>query len=243
MKIMKKMALLFGLTFCLGLIGSAQFELKRESTGQIVNGSIIYESVLSTNFITSNIKVKYLGTTQQDIYVSRKIITTPSSTWAEQICWGSCHNISSLDPIFNLPLPYSMVPNSPLAANVIYIKVTPDPISGAPAHYRYYIGTFQNPHMDSVDLVLTTSLGAKEIKKDIRISVAPNPANENVVIHVNNFETGTLKIVDMLGNVLLKEGFSGSKSVNVEDFRDGVYFIIISGEGMNTINRKLVVRH
>ena len=242
---MKKTLLLIGLSFLLSVSLSAQLELTVVGNTTPVNGTVIYETIANSNVVHFDIEAKNNGTSNQIIVVSRKLIVSPSSTWGDQVCWGNatggtCVDTSSNTVLYNQNYTVTIAPNS---IGLMNAKIQPDPVSGAPARYRYYFGTQNNQYIDSVDLMITSIVSVKEIKKDITLSVSPNPATENVSIQVSNFETGNLKIVDVLGNVVLNSSFNGSKILNVSDFKNGVYFIMISGDGMNAINRKLVVRH
>jgi Secretion system C-terminal sorting domain len=242
---MKKTLLLCGLIGCFLTTASAQLELTLQGTSTIVNGTVQNELISTTDFVYFDVVVKNTGATSQAFVVSRKLIDSPSATWADQVCWGNasggtCVDTSSLGLLYNQNYPITLSNNQTAVLNA---KVKPDPLSGAPATYRYYFGTQANLYMDSVDLTITSVLNVKEVKKDISLTVSPNPASDYVVVKVTNFEKGTLKIVDALGNIVMNESYNGSKSINVRDFKNGVYFIMISGEGMNPINRKLVVRH
>jgi hypothetical protein len=57
-------------------------------------------------------------------------------------------------------------------------------------------------------------------------------------------ETASVRIVDVLGNVLLKEStINGSKRLDVSNFRNGVYFVIVESHGTKSITRKVIVKH
>lgn len=242
---MKKQLLLFGFIGLFGASVNAQLELTEVGSTTLINGTTINADIFNTDVIHLDVLVKNTASTNQIIVVSRKILTAPSSTWSDQVCWGNasggtCVDTSSLGLLYNQNYAVAIMPG---ATGLMNAKIQPDPLSGAPALYRYYFGTQSNQYMDSVDLNVTSVLAVKGIKKDISLSVSPNPASDKVLIQVSNFETGNLKIVDVLGNVVLSSSFSGSKTLNLEDFKNGVYFIMISGDGMKAINRKLVVRH
>jgi hypothetical protein len=52
-----------------------------------------------------------------------------------------------------------------------------------------------------------------------------------------------MRIVDVLGNVVSKETITGTKKIDLSNFRNGVYFITIETSNGKTINRKLIVKH
>ena len=51
-------------------------------------------------------------------------------------------------------------------------------------------------------------------------------------------------IVDALGNVVYNEQIAnGTKSIDVSNFKNGVYFVIIDPSDAKPVNRKLIIRH
>ena len=52
-----------------------------------------------------------------------------------------------------------------------------------------------------------------------------------------------LKIVDLLGNTVLTETIDSNSKIDVSEFKNGIYFIIVDAEGVKFANRKLVVKH
>jgi hypothetical protein len=74
-------------------------------------------------------------------------------------------------------------------------------------------------------------------------TVAPNPADNFTLITINSEVVTPLKVVDALGKTIISEMITnGSRSLDVSDLKNGVYFILIESE-RKTINRKLIVRH
>lgn len=243
---MKKTLLTICLSATLGFVSQAQnVEIALHGTTSDISGSVHNETAYSETEVYVKFDVKNAGTTTENFIITRIILNQPTG-WSNYFCWGhstdatggTCYPPSALPTYIS----GNAVTLAPSELGTLQCYATPGP-TGTPGTYRYYIGTTSNPKMDSIDYNLASALSVKEVKKDFSLSVAPNPASENVSIKVSNFEKGTLKIVDVLGNVVMTESFNGSKSVNVADFKNGVYFIIIAGDGMNTINRKLVVRH
>ncbi len=243
---MKKTLLTIGLITLTGLFSFGQnVEIALHGTSPDISGSVHNEVASSEASVYVKFDVKNTGSTTEDFIITRIVLNQPAG-WSNYFCWGhstdatggTCYPPSAL-PTYISGNAITMAPNE---LGTLQCYATPGP-TGTPGTYRYYIGTVSSPKMDSIDYNLASVLSLKEAKKDISLSVSPNPASENVSIKVSNFEKGSLKIVDVLGNVVMNENYTGSKIINVEDFKNGVYFIIISGEGMNTINRKLVVRH
>lgn len=242
---MKKTLLLTAIACFAAISSNAQFEFTLVGTSTVVTGTTHSVNISNTDVLHLDVDVKNISGTTLNTIVSRKIITAPGAAWLEQVCYGTsttggCFDINFATSEWVSSGTVQLAPND---TGLMNIKITPDPISGAPMLARYYIGTVGNPFMDSIDFAITSVLAVKDIKKGISLSVSPNPASENVMIKVSNLEKGNYKIVDVLGNIVASESFSGSRNVDVSDFRNGVYFIVISGEGIKSINRKLVVKH
>ena len=79
--------------------------------------------------------------------------------------------------------------------------------------------------------------------KSIDFSVAPNPATDVISINAEGVVGGTLRVVDMLGNVIYVSDFNNSKKVNVSEFKNGVYFLTVQSGNSKGFTKKLVVRH
>jgi hypothetical protein len=56
-------------------------------------------------------------------------------------------------------------------------------------------------------------------------------------------DQSNLKMMDAVGNVIMKETIHGSKKLNVSDLSNGVYFLVFETANGKTITKKLVVRH
>lgn len=220
-------------------------EIALHGTSTDISGTVHTESVSSETTVYVKFDVKNTGMTSENFIITRIILNQPAG-WSNYFCWGHSTDATggTCYPPSTLPTYVSgdAVVLDPNELGILQCYATPGS-TGTPGTYRYYIGTTSNPKMDSIDYNLSSSVSVKEIKKDIALSVSPNPASENVTIKASNIEKGNIKILDVLGNVVLSETFTGNKNVNVADFKNGVYFIVITGDGVSTINRKLVVRH
>jgi hypothetical protein len=50
--------------------------------------------------------------------------------------------------------------------------------------------------------------------------------------------------MDVLGNIIYRDIITnGSKLIDVSDFKNGVYFVVIDPVGMKPTNRKLIIKH
>lgn len=173
--------------------------------------------------------------------VTRYNVSNPSG-WNGQFCWagnagvGNCYPAVT-DDYQNSNLETVEVDSSGLLS--VYITST----GSGTATYRYYISTDGQNYIDSIDVLVTSSLGIDE-KPVVSVGISPNPASENIVINTSGMNNASVKIVDVLGNLVLDETmFESKKNINVSKFRNGVYFVLVEGEGIKPITRKVIVRH
>jgi hypothetical protein len=77
-----------------------------------------------------------------------------------------------------------------------------------------------------------------ENPENINLSVYPNPFTERLYISMGNESIRTIRIVDMMGQtVLRREGnFSNTLEINTEHFAKGLYMIILN----ESISRKII---
>ncbi len=202
--------------------------------------------VLETHFIVTN----NTGTDQQ-WRITRKKMSVPA-TWVDQICWPPlCYNASG--DLYVTPNstgnPAPIITNGTHTTSTgleaeIKPRITPDLSAPGSATYRYYITTTTGTYVDSVDLNINFTLAVNAIKPNVSLSVSPNPASDDVTISLGNTESGSISIVDVLGNTILNETISnGQRTIDVSNFKNGVYFVLISTPGLKTTNRKLIIRH
>jgi hypothetical protein len=53
-----------------------------------------------------------------------------------------------------------------------------------------------------------------------------------------------MKVVDVLGNVVMTDVITdGTETINIDDFKNGVYFIQVESSETKLMTRKLIVRH
>ena len=97
--------------------------------------------------------------------------------------------------------------------------------------------------MDSVDLIVDYAASINEETNPFTISINPNPASQYINVVISNPETATLKIYDVLGQQIKKTSVSGSKKINVSNFKNGIYFISIKSPNRKAVSRKVVIRH
>jgi hypothetical protein len=85
--------------------------------------------------------------------------------------------------------------------------------------------------------------GFRDFNSHDFISIAPNPAFDDVFVQVNKREIGAIQIIDYLGKVVFKSTsiLTNEVKLDLSYLQRGVYFIIISGEDFNH-TEKLILK-
>ena len=123
-------------------------------------------------------------------------------------------------------------------------QINPDDLTSGTAHYRYYISQAgSNTYSDSVDIIVDFTASIKPIKEDITVSIVPNPASDYISITANGMDNASLKVVDILGNIVYRDVLSNSKTIATSNFKTGVYFVTLEQTGLKTMSRKIIIRH
>jgi len=80
---------------------------------------------------------------------------------------------------------------------------------------------------------------SKDFKKEIKLSVLPNPFTNEIFIadENNNNEVTSVEIADITGKVKYASRGSGEIRINTSEFANGVYFIRVSQGDISTIKR------
>lgn len=184
--------------------------------------------------------------------ITRYKVNVPTG-WADGLCWGhgtdpfggTCFSSTQMNGN-----PWS----TPASQSVLFTinngeygkmkpQINPDDFTSGQAHYRYYISDVNSAYSDSVDLIIDFTASIKPIKEDVSVTIVPNPASDYINITTNGIENGTLKIVDVLGNVVYRDNIATSKSIVTSNFKTGVYFVTIEPVGSKSISKKIIIRH
>ncbi len=188
----------------------------------------------------------------RDWRVTRLRIDAPAG-WTDALCWGH-----ATDPFGGTCYTSGQMNTNPWttpgAQTVLFtindgeygkLKASVDPADGVygTAHYRYYISTNGVDYSDSIDVVVDYVAAVKPIKEEVGVSIYPNPTSEYVSIQLAGMDQSSFKMMDAVGNVLLKEVIHGNRKINVGDFNNGIYFLLFETASGRTITKKLVVRH
>lgn len=200
------------------------------------------------------VKFKVTNSTGSDQQwkITRKKISVPT-TWVDQICWPPlCYNASgdvySTPNSGGNPAP-TIVDGTHLTTEGLEAelkpRITPDVNNASYAIYRYYVtDVVSGNYLDSVDLNINFTLNTVVVKPNPVITVSPNPASDMVTISLGTSDDANIRIVDGLGKQVLSTSlYNGQKSIDVSDFKTGVYIITIDGSGIKAVNKKLIIKH
>jgi hypothetical protein len=200
-----------------------------------------------TNTVTVNAIVKNESGASMNLTVQRIMNNQPLS-WIDDLCWGSSTDGGLSGQCYN-----SIQASNPSTTEHVQVvdagdngifsaKVHPKNPDYGCGEYKYYIIQDGTIILDSIIFSVCKTASLDEVEP-LSISVAPNPAKTYVKVKTNGVEGVNVKMVDVLGNVVLKETVMGtSKTIDTSNFRNGVYFITIEAVGSKPITRKLIVR-
>ena len=235
------------LTFLVAFVNLSFGQVSISVNGTPYSTGTTLDYVSDTNVVTVNALVKNESGTTLNLTVERIINNQPSS-WIDDLCWGSstdgglngqCYNsIQATNPYTTEHVQVVDDGDNGIFSAKVYPK-NPDYGCG---EYKYYIIQDGTTVLDSIIFTVCKTVSVDEIEP-LSISVAPNPASSYVKIKTNGVEGATVKMVDVLGNVVLKETVMGtSKTINTSDFRNGIYFVTVEAEGSKPITRKLIIK-
>lgn len=249
---MKKRLLSLFAVAGLSLTVSAQIEIYVEGNTTNFSGGGVYSFNATGDTDHANeIHFENHSGTSMDMIVSRRRLATTAPSWEDYLCWGHqsdnfgglCISVEAMAAdLYTMPVTGAVTLDDG-EYGVLASHITPSFDDPGTYVYRYYIGTEQTPFMDSIDVSVTlTPLAIPEVKTALTVSVHPNPATEYVVVALDGAETATVRMIDVLGNEILKSTINTTKTIDVSEFRNGIYFVIVESKG-STINRKVIVRH
>lgn len=184
--------------------------------------------------------------------ITRYKVNVPTG-WADGLCWGhgtdpfggTCYSSTQMNGN-----PWS----TPASQSVLFTlnngefgkmkpQINPDDFTSGQAHYRYYISDPGSGYSDSVDLIIDFTASIKPVKDDVSISIVPNPASDYIAITANGMDNASLKMVDVLGNIVYRDVMSNSKTIVTSNFKTGVYFVTLEQPGVKPVSRKIIIRH
>ncbi len=246
---MNKLILSIATCLTLGFTASAQnyaiYEGASSTTDisgtsvQVQIGNATYEGFFFGKNLTGNpIEVK----------IRRVSLTTPPAAVTEQVCTGPVPDPNAVGNCFDIAAGNAnwLSPNSYIIddANKANIEVHIDPHGSTGMVYnRYYIEDLNGNKLDSVDLKLANLASIKDVKPSVTFTAYPNPADDILTLSVQGSSENTVKLVDVLGNVVMEDKITTTKKIDVRDFRNGVYILTVYSNGALLQTRRIVVRH
>jgi hypothetical protein len=248
---MNKLILSLFAVLSIAALSSAQVEMYVDGgTTNYAGGGVLTVNAVDGNELIHEIHVENHSGMEKDWFVSRTRINRPV-TWTDFLCWGHqsdqfggiCIDGQTMDMD-----PWSMLPSQAVTVSdgeygFISSHIFPSMSSPAVVTYRYYIGTVANPYEDSMDIEVSLVLSVPEIAP-LSVSLMPNPASEQLTINTSGVHNASAKMIDVLGNVVMQETITGnSKTINVKKFKNGIYFLTISAEGVKPVTRRVLIRH
>lgn len=209
------------------------------TTVQVQVGSSTYEGFFFGKNLTG---------TPIEVKVRRVSLIAPPTAVTEQVCTGPIPDPNAIGNCFDIAAGNAnwLSPNSYIidATNKANIEIHIDPHgSMGMVHNRYYIEDLSGNKLDSMDLKVANFASIKDVKPSVTFSVYPNPADDLLTLSVQGSSENTVKIVDVLGNVVMEDKMNTTKKIDVRDLKNGVYILTVYANGTLLQTRRVVVRH
>ncbi|GAB5416868.1 MAG: hypothetical protein Crog4KO_17350 [Crocinitomicaceae bacterium] len=245
---MKKLLLSLLVIGGLSLSAAAQFEfyVQGDPTNTNYAGSTYSIQALSASDQYTKVDVVNKTGSSDQFVIGRRRILPEASSWTDYMCWGGsaggglCIDAPIMDQEY-FQMQNSAVPLDPDSMGLLESHIEPNFNDPGTYTYRYYVGTLNDYFIDSIDIEVTLSpLSVPEPK--LTVGIQPNPATEYITIQIDGFESADVEIVDILGNIVMDSKITGQSTINVAEYRNGIYFVTVSASGTR-VSRKVVVRH
>lgn len=248
---MKKLLLgIAGLLMAGGL--NAQVEIHIDGAGPDVSGTIVDVTFDGSDVVPLEVHMDVTNNTGSDQqWRIRRVRENVPSDWSDNICWPpQCYLTNGVQSFWTphsgtTPAP-TIVDGSDTTTTGLGAQIKPQYFPGstnAYAMFWYYITDVAGNKVDSVGVRIYYYVGLEDLKPSLDLSVSPNPATDHINVKAEGVSEADLKVVDILGNVIIDEKITGTKTIDVMDLNNGVYFVIIESEGLKPVNKKVVIRH
>lgn len=259
---MKKTILLSLFALAFSSLSAQSFQIREAGSTINVSGDTIYYDIMASEVTPGDefafwehakFHVYNFSGSDQQIRLKRVRLNVPAD-WDDKICWPpTCFNTSGnpyLTPnsgAYTAPIIYDggNITDKNNAVAEIKPQFYPGTL-GSIATYKYVLmDASATQSIDSITFIITYTddLGINDLKKDIVVSLNPNPASNYVNVSAAGLSNAQIVVLDVLGNVVYKNEFSNELKLNTTSLNDGVYFINIQSDGAKRITKKLVVRH
>jgi len=246
---MKKLLLSIFTLGSIGLAGAQTFAIYDYGTSTDISGTTITFIADGITPYDGHLTVENISGAPLNVKIRRTQIDNFNSVVSEQVCWGpvpdpsflgTCIDFNSTDSWWSTPAAEMNDQN----VGDVKIHIAPT-MSSSGAHYRYYIeGTDANhTRYDSVDVRINSVAAVKEAK-NVSFSVYPNPATDLITLNVQGTGSdNTVKLIDVLGNVVFEDRMGATKKIDVSTFKNGVYILSVYNSGSLMQTKRIVVRH
>ncbi len=102
------------------------------------------------------------------------------------------------------------------------------------------LASFYGRFMHNVNTSCAASLNDY---RNIDFKIYPNPANNEVVLDIENLAQYNVSIIDLLGKTIITKNNLMSSKLDVSNLNNGVYFVSISKQGKLIKTEKLIIKH
>jgi hypothetical protein len=235
-----------------GVTAYSQYEIRLWSGGSaqggLLNGTEYTFPVTTDGSHGVTFQVKNTSGASKTVGLER-LRLTDMVAWEDNICWGA-----EGDP-FGKCYTAAQMPTNPWSTPVAYyvniasngngsLVVDSKTVGAGTEVYRYYV-LEGSSRIDSVDVRVVSTLGISANTPDKpEVSVYPNPAiNYLTVSGATSENVLEVYITDVLGKAVYSETITGTKKIDVSDFKNGVYLVAINEKGKAELTRRVVVKH
>lgn len=253
---MKKLLLgalsIFALAANVSAQDGIEIHIDGAGAGADVSGTVVQRTITDAG----NLEVKFYVTnntgSDEQWRITRVIQTQPPSNWFDQVCWPPQCYLTQGAQSYVTPStqgnPAPTITNgSALTTNSQDAILKPIVVHGSVggnAKYMYYITDNAGNFVDSVGLEISSTLGINDPVASLSVNVSPNPASNAINVSTEGANNATVKIVDVLGNVVLSErAISSYETIDVSKFKNSIYFVMVEAEGIKPVIRRVIVRH
>lgn len=236
----------FALTFSASAQNFAIYEGMNSTTD--ISGTTI--SVQATNQVYEGFFfAKNLTGTPTEVRIRRVSIVTPPVGLTEQVCTGPLPDPNAIGNCFDVEpnnanwiSPISFILDNDNKANM-EIHVDHHGSNGL-LHNRYYVEDMNGNKLDSIDVKVGNIASIKENKAVANFNVYPNPVDDVLTISIQSSSAdNSIRVVDVLGNLIVDEKMGASKKLDVSNFKNGVYILTVYSNGSLVQTKRIVVRH
>lgn len=166
----------------------------------------------------------------------------------ERFCWGpTCFNYGTNSSPSNASFLVTLQPGQ--ATSSFRSDYYPNGIVGnSTLEYCFHpVGEPLSGACHAVTFVAVEAASIAAPQKDVvgMTSLSPNPASQEVGVHFEGAQTGTLEFRNLVGQVVRTERVVGgvnSQRISVSDLADGIWLVTYKVDGIAVSTKRLVIR-